>query len=330
MQPLTGLQKAAWWSVPGLGVVALFCASTIGILFINKPPTVSDTPSPSRTRSPGEVAQSTNAVLDPGPVSGQPGKRTTVKVAETQIVEGATPAPNSEPEQSTAPESAAPDVATKTAEPESDNAAIMMSLTCTDGKIVFEGKQDLKFVDGQPSMEITEDGGVAFAHLFFNGTDQSVELPPIARAQGTLELVVKMPPRDTCVLLDSSAQRLTVRKNKGGLRWRVGGLRKPAKIRDIDKPVDFRQWHHIAITWKSGDNAILYVDGVEHDRYAYVHEQPRSSIYKRIVLGRTRGSSGRFHECRVNKFVVYDQPLPVEDIAELNQSVRQKYPFIFK
>jgi len=319
--------------MPALGTVALVCASTIGVLFFNKPVAPKTTTSTAPTRSPGDIAASPNdTVPETTLVSGEPTEKTPVRVEEAKIANDKPPTPIPDPTAVVGYETKEPKpvVAKVPAAPVSVNAATTMSLTCADGKIIFNGKQDLKFVDNQPSMEITEEGGVKFAHLVFNGTDQSAELPPVSRGQGSLEMIAKLPQTKTSIFLDSNYQRLTLRKNRDGLRWRIAGVQKPATIRNDAKLVDFNKWHHIAITWKSGEDAILYVDGVEHDQYSYIHEQPHFAEYEEVVLGRTRGSSGRFYECRVNKFVVYDQPLSADEIAKLNESVRQTYPFIFR
>lgn len=36
-RPMSGIEKAAWWSVPMTGLVALACAATIGYLYVTKP-----------------------------------------------------------------------------------------------------------------------------------------------------------------------------------------------------------------------------------------------------------------------------------------------------
>ena len=206
----------------------------------------------------------------------------------------------------------------------------LISLQCKDGKIFFSGSEDLKFVGNQPSLEVTEDNGVSFSHLVFDGTDQSAELPHIPKQQGSLVIVAKMPSRVTSIFFDSKNQHLTLRKNSRGLRWRVQASQESARIRDVKAKVDFNQWHHIAISWKSGKDAILYVDGQEADRSSYRHELLQSPEYTDVVLGRTRGIGGGFYKCRIHEFTVYNQPLPDKEIADLNQSVRQAYPFIFR
>ena len=331
LPPLNGLQKAAWWSVPALGAVALVCASTVGVLFFNKPVTIE---TPAANRSPGELAASSKEIPETTLVSGEPTEKVAIKADETKIVDDKTPTPIPEPKAVIAPEAQTkafePVAAAVPVAPVTVNATKTISLTCADGKINFEGKRDLKFVDNQPAMEVTEEGSVKFASLFFNGTDQSAELPTISRAQGSIELVTLMPDRKTAVILDSDFQRLTIRKNRAGLRWRIAATEKQDDIRMIKKPVDFNKWHHIMMTWQDGGDAIIYVDGVEHDRFPYVHAQPHFGEYEKVVLGRTRNFDGRYYESRVNRFVVYDKPIPAEKVSELNQSVRRTYPFIFR
>ncbi len=326
-QPLRGIEKVAWWSIPATGLVALICISALGFLFMSQPKTVALTNAPP-VRSPGEKIEP--KIVAPAAV---PPK--VAKVAATAKTESEKAAPTPPPIEQQ-PEAAKQTVVVQKVpsvpvpESVSVSATSLFSLQCNDGKIEFSGQGRPKFVDSQPSMKVIEEGGVSFAHLFFNGTDQSAELPRIPKETGSLLMVTKLPPRKTSIFLDSSYQRLTLRKNRDGLRWRVGGAQKPAKIRDVEKEVDFNQWHHIVVTWKSGSDAILYVDGVEYDRYPYSNELPQFPNYSDVVLGRTRGPGGRYYECSVHKIAVFDQPIPVEEVAKLSQSVRQTYPFIFK
>lgn len=328
-QPLHGIEKAAWWSVPAVGAIALLCAATISVLFLNKPATVTSNPEPSnlveaeQTKSPKVESarvesQMMMASLAPDPKSVAETVSEPAPVAETKTAAKTKPA-------------AVTKTAAKVVTPVSIAANITMSLTCTEDRILFEGDQNLAFVDKQPELEVTRDGDVKFACLVFDGVDTSAELSKIARDQGSLEIVTLMPNnRKTCVILDSSKQRLTLRKNRDGLRWRLGGKKKSETIRLIENPINFRQWHHVMITWKNGEDAIIYVDGVEQDRYPYVQEQPHVGNFHKVVLGRTRAPAGRFYTSRVNKLVVYDQPIASEKVALLNQAVRQTYPFIFK
>lgn len=327
-QPLRGIEKVAWWSIPVTGLVALSCISALGFLYVSQPKTVASNDRPP-AHSPGEKVESKLAAATTVPK--------VAKVAAESKTEPKEASPAAPPvEKQPAFEPASQTVVVQKVpsvpalETVSVSATSLFSLQCEDGKIKFSGQVDPRFVDNQPSLETTEEGGVSFTHLFFNGTDQSAELPRIPKETGSLLMVVKMPTRITSIFFDSSYQRLTLRKNRDGLQWRVGGAQKPAKIRDIGKEVNFNEWHHIVVTWKSGNDAILYVDGVEFDRYAYTNEQPQFPNYEKIVLGRTRGPGGRYYECRVHKFAVFDQPIPMEEVAKLSQSVRQTYPFIFK
>jgi len=323
-QPLQGIEKVAWWSVPAVCAIAMVCAMTIGVLFLNKPADVASNPEPSNVV---KVEQTKSPKVESTRVESQ--------VAMASL----TPQPKSDPKSDPKPKARKTRDAQKVAEkktapkvvtPVSIAANTTMSLTCTEGRISFEGDQSLAFVDKQPELEVIEEGGVKFACLVFDGVDTSAEVSNISRAQGSIEIVALMPDRKTSVILDSKFQRLTLRKNRDGLRWRMGGKRKPETIRLIENPVNFNQWHHVMITWKNGEDAIVYIDGVEQDRYPYVHEQPRFREFEKVVLGRTRSPNGTFYESRVNKLVVYDQPISSEKVSQLNQAVRQTYPFIFK
>ena len=59
-QPLSGLQKAAWWSVPAVGVLFLICAVTIGVLFLTRSDTA--TGSGSKVTSPAEKSEASRSV----------------------------------------------------------------------------------------------------------------------------------------------------------------------------------------------------------------------------------------------------------------------------
>ncbi|QEG22151.1 LamG-like jellyroll fold domain-containing protein [Mariniblastus fucicola] len=368
-QPLQGIQKVALWSVPAVFAIFLACAGTLAYLYFSKPATVAKVPS-DRTPNenvesslaeqdpllnddqpknyPTEnLTTTTEGLVDAEsakepssePAAAESGSQSDPQTSASPAdVVAAEPEPK-EAGDATGPENSLSDPSTtSSATPPAPstpievtlNAKTIVSLVCDDGKISFSGPTELKFVDSQPTLQVTEESGVKFAHLLFDGMDQSAELPPVSRSQGSLEMVAKLPSQNTSIFLDSNYQRLTLRKNRDGLRWRVAGVQKPDKIRDVSKPVDFDQWHHIVVTWKSGGAAILYVDGIEYDRFNYIHEQPHFAEYEDVVLGRTRGPNSRFYECRIHRYKVFDQPIPAADVAKLNQAIRQTYPFIFR
>ena len=71
-QPLRGIEKVAWWSVPAVGIIAVICASTIGVLYFIQPQGVASkaTPKPpvqvEKTETPkAEPAKSELAKAEP-------------------------------------------------------------------------------------------------------------------------------------------------------------------------------------------------------------------------------------------------------------------------
>ena len=298
LQPLSGLQKAAFWSVPAVGVLFVICAATIGVLFFTQSNTASEPV--TQTSSPAKKTKSKKAAS-----SAPPKEKTPVAKKKRR----------QSPKKNAAVTNSAP------------TGGKTMSLTCADGKILFEGKRDLQFPDNQPTVEVTEGD---FACVYFNGVDESAQLPPVSRSKGSLELVVRMPSRRGCTVLDSSFQRLTLRKSRDQLEWAIVGGQNKDSVRQIEKRFNFKPWFHIMMTWKSGEDAILYVDGVEVDRFAYVHEQPHLAEFEKVVLGKSLGTGKKFFESRVYRMIVYDQVLPAAKVSELNQSLRKSHPFIFK
>ena len=338
VNPLTGLQKVAWLSVPMLGVVLLGCVSTLGVLFAIQPKMKSSRNSENRfvdghpdsiQKRLAEKPESNKTEPD------NPEQLKTNLVVETKTI----PASESLTDRTAltpvaSPTNPASPVASKASTGASSSITVsaktLTSLNCVDGKIHFAGDIDLNFVDSQPSFETTEEGGVKFEHLYFGGTDQSVELPDVSKDAGSIELVCKMPARETSVVLDSNFQRLTVRKNKDGFRWRIDAKKKTTKIQLSPAQVDYDRWQHVVITWSDGSEAILYVNGVEQDRMDYVNEQPEFANFQKIVVGRTRGPNGRFYESRVHRYTVFDQPLTAAEIAGQYNAIKNSFPFIFQ
>ena len=168
------------------------------------------------------------------------------------------------------------------------------------------------------------------AWLAFDGISQAVEIPPILKKQGTISLVVKMPgEKATSIFFDSTLQRLTLRKNDKGLRWRVAAGRKPVKIRLLNQQVDFERWHHLVISWLDGGQAILYLDGIIADRYAYANEQPQSPNFSKVVLGKTRAPNGNHYPCKIAELTIFGAAKSPEEIAALHQKIVTKHPSLF-
>lgn len=100
-------------------------------------------------------------------------------------------------------------------------------------------------------------------------------------------------------------------------------------IREPDPPFDASKWHHIAMTWKNDGDAVLYVDGVEHDRYDYVTDLPGFPDFDKVIMGRWRGPGQRYYPSKIHQLTVYDGPLSADNVDSLSSNLRAKYPFIF-
>jgi hypothetical protein len=203
------------------------------------------------------------------------------------------------------------------------------SLRIADGEIVLAGQGELAFDSKRPSIENTKGSSSSFPHLLFDGSEQAIELPPIQKTQGSIIVTVKVPEFKTSIFFDSSYQRLTLRKNAGGIRWRIEGGTRQNKIRNVAKDFDPAKWHHVVMTWHADKEAVLFVDGVEFDRYPYVNEQPQFPSYEKVIIGKTRGPNGNHYECKIGELTVYDAPISADNVAKLHTSLREKYPFIF-
>jgi len=362
LPPLRGIEKVAWWSVPAVGVVAAACALTIGTLYAIQPKPdatatakvtvagrkMDDLPEVAQT-TPVEVSIPAVVAKSPEPASKIASvaevKTETETETETQTATQAldvnreeVPAVPSEPitQPAKPTQTAADSPAAEAPANSASDAAVPLSantvtsLTCIDGTIQYQGAIELNFAEKQPAFESMEEGGVKFQYLSFNGSDQSAELPDLSKETGSLELVCKMPASSTSIVLDSSFQRLTLRKNREGFRWRIDAKRKTNKIKLSPAKLDYDQWHHVVITWSSSKGAVLYVDGAEQDRMDYVNEQPQFANFEKIVLGRTRGPNGRFYESQVHRYTVFDQPLNPDEIAAQFKQLKKSFSFIFK
>ena len=315
---MTGLQKAAWWSVPLLGVVAIACASTLGVLFAIRPPLTTQPSQEKRVAdvneraAPKENQQPTTNTEADSPAEPDRNIKTVTNVPVIH-----TPPGNREINP----------VSLSAAAPK---ANVLASLHCAGGKIHFEGSSELNFVSQQPSFKTTEEGSNSFEFLSFNGADQSIELPDVLKKSGSIELVCKMPGNGSSIVLDNSFQRLTIRKNNKGFRWRIDANKKTNKIKLSPGKVDFSQWQHVVITWSETTDAILYMNGIEQDRMAYENEQPHFANFEKMVLGKTRGPDGRFFESEVHRYKVFDQPMTSAEIVAQYDELKSSFPFIFK
>ncbi len=332
---MTGLQKAAWWSVPALGFVAFACASTLAVLFAIRP-IAKDTSASRGKATPPKTANLDVAVDDktatPSKKARQP--KNVVEVENAKPAQGpqqSQPSVASLPKEKN-PQAKGPPKAPTVGVPQVMNSAAglsgtLTSLRCIDGNIEFFGTPDIQFADQSPQIE--KNGKSKFERLTFNGQNQAIELPDIPKGRGTLEIVAKLPESATSILLDSSFQRLTLRKNRDGMRWRIAATKKQDKIRLSQTPVDFSKWHHYVITWESGSDAILFVDGVEHDRCSYVDEQPQFPNFQKIIVGKTRGPNGNFYRSKVHRYSVLDRVLSANEVAALNKELTETFPAFF-
>lgn len=343
VKPLSGLSRAAFWSVPATGCVALICTCVIGYLsFFGSPPTnpssaeVTETlpankpndASSNELTLPNQTAKAPVATLD-----AQPNSETEIEIASQEVAKPADSKIDDTTNLITASNSAQRDAVPKVVPAVVKETGIasapLMSLTVVDGKIRFTGAHELAFDSQQPSIEKTSSNESSFEHLSFNGVDQAIELPSIPKSQGSVVIVVKFPTYRTSIVFDTDFQRLTLRKNRTGIRWRVAGARKTISIREPEKPFDAAKWHHVAMTWINGGSAVLYVDGVEYDRYDYVTDVPNSPDFEKVVIGRWRGPGERYYPSQIHELMVYESQLSADNVAALHSNLVATYPFIF-
>ena len=319
---MTGLQKAAWWSVPLLGFVFLACVVTLIILYATRPTKKTGLPKDNKVVAAkvAEEPKKKNAAQK----KQRQKKRAAPKEPSKREPSEAKPAPTAAKANAPLTPAMIETMATPLVTVEGANT--ITSLVCTGGKIHYLGDGELRFVEKQPALK----GGQNFGYLDFKAQNDSVELPDVPKDHGSIEIVVNMPARNSSVVLDSHFQRFTLRKNKDGLRWRIAGTNKQAPIRLSKTKINFKKWHHVVITWQNGGKAILYVNGAEHDSFPYRDEQPHFKTFKKVVLGRIRSPKGRYYASAVHRYNVFDEALSVEEVVKLNTEMRDKYPVVFK
>lgn len=336
--PLTAIQKLAFWSVPATGAVAIACCGTLLWMAFSTPQTKSsanvsdETPRTSETTTAAVAANKPPVTPDERPEKKQtePAKKKREKTAgpKTPAVVKNQPADH----QSAAIASAIPAPVRSIDFAAAGLPDPVFWLTCEDNAIRFDGPKPIKFESQSPVVTQKQIDSEVMQCIAFNGINQSINLPDLPKSSGSISVTALVTNFKNCIFLDSDSQNLTLRKNRMGLRWRVISKKWSSKIRETQPKFDPEKWHHIVITWQDGSDAVLYVDGVEFDRYSYLNKSSDPPSFSGVVLGQTRGKGylgNKFYESWIGDVHFFDQPLDENNVKSLNGAIRQQHPSFF-
>lgn len=364
----SSLETVAKFALPAfLGVLGI-CATTLAVIWFTRPSNEvaevdGDQPyysQPVRTEDDGDNAaddggaDEPDVTADPPRVAEsepaeQPSEKPVATGGDTNGIATSSPALASSTPAENAPSVAATKAsndppmnnvassAPATAEP-ANGLDTTVTSTTVSGQSVFEWSVEngnVKFAGpnfdlGSSVGSIQTEGDAGFAFVQFDGTNQHVLLPPVPQTNGSLVVTARMSARRSVILIDSAQERLTIRKNVGGIRWRLGGATKQGSIRNVATSFDDQQWHHFAITWNDGGQAIFYVDGQPVDQFDYVHDNKRFTAFTNVHLSRNAERERKCFPSDVHEVRVFDSPLSSDDVAKMFADKKATFAGIFQ
>lgn len=173
-------------------------------------------------------------------------------------------------------------------------------------------------LDGKPA---AIGPGVLGAALRLDGRDDCLRVPEglLQGAAGTISLWFRAPAVTGTQFLLSSASnsaRLQLVLRDGRL---AGGYAPPADREPLqtDELLRAETWHHLAVSWQSGGEVLLYLDGRPAGR------QPAGQLPDPagLLIGRD-AASGRCSALDVDEIRLYARPLSADEVAALASVAR--------
>lgn len=324
------IEKVARLIIPAVLGVASLCAVSLAAIYFTRPaPAQVETATDDREHynkpivvpNQPKVDQQVNAQAPPPkeppskPID-PPGDKTPVNDATPPPV--ANNAPPANPPANNAP--------AETAQTSLSVVDSLYGVTVSGGKFRLGG---LNHNLGNAAPQIEKYDGSSFEYLRFNGVDQNLSLPDVPETNGSFVVTARMSARQSVILLDSNQGRLTIRKNRTGIRWKIGGRTKPGPIRNVDKPFDDQQWHQIVMTWQDNGPAVLYVDGVAVDQFDYIHENKRFRDFTAVSLSREAAWDKKFSPSEVQEILVFNFALPPARVSKMFAEKKAAFPNVF-
>lgn len=343
----SSLETLAKLTIPIVLGVAVLCMLVLGIAYVTRPEPAEIVASPNRSQRNEEPAQrneergeevaenseqeNKDENVNPPPAN--------INKPPNQTASNSNKAPNSNqannffaPPQNQTQVNRPPANTLPTSEtPKVQNGGVPVKqnakyeLTIANGNIRLGG-EDFDIGSALPSYEKYDSG---FEYLHFNGVDQHLLVPPVPQEVGTLIVTAKTDARQSVVVIDSSQERLTIRKNRGGIRWRIAGSANKGPIRDVDVPFDETRWHHYVLTWQADAKAIFYMDGVQIDEFDYKHENKKFRFFNDVNVSRNAMRDKKFFPSDVQEVRVFNTVIPKNEVEAMFAEKKAKFSDVF-